>query len=410
MCSVSIFNYRKCASCTHVSGLLHALEAMTKRLLWSKASTSTEERGDDEVLPVTSYACQWNVPKKRKESSLPFSEAKFAKHVYGKSKKKPLKDIESFDPRPLEYKGTAEAHLLTLLDKLRGSGLSISLSLDKKTRFWKDDVKEGSHSPTLPTKNELQQSVSEFKKSLKLSADLIRDTEQHTRDQSTSDLWRSVRRHRLTASYFGYVKQRKPSTSPHSLVLRILNTSFFYSPATEWGKANEHTAILHYEEKQRADGHRDLYTSPSGFVVCEEYPFLGASPDAVVYDPSDKANPFGLAEVKCPYSCRFITPEEACSRSSFFCTFDQTTSKVKLARSHPYYCQVQGQMAITKRQWCDFIVFTTKGTSIERIHFDPHFWKDLLHCLIEFYDNCLGPEIVSPIHVLGLKVRDLRLM
>ena len=390
-----------------MSGLLHALEAMTKSVLWSRPSI--EERDEEEVMPVTSYACQWNVPKKRKESSLPFSEAKFTKHVYGKDNRRSLKDIEGFDPRPMEYRGTANASLPILLDKVRGRGLSISLSLDSETRFWKDNPHEDSHSPELPSKQELQERVSKFKESLNLPADKIRDIEQHTRDQSGSHLWRSVRRYRLTASYFGYVKQRKQSTSPHSLVTRILNTSSFYSASTEWGKTHEHTAIKQYEEVQKENGHRDLYACPSGFVVCEEYPFLGASPDCVVYDPSNP-NPFGLAEVKCPYSCRSLTPEESCSRPSFFCTLDQATSKLKLKRSHPYYCQVQGQMAITKRQWCDFIVFTLKGISIERINFDPDFWKDLLYCLIEFYDNCLGPEIVSPVHMLGLKVRDLRLM
>ena len=191
--------------------------------------------------------------------------------------------------------------------------------------------------------------------------------------------------------------------------MRILSTSSFSSPATEWSNAHEQTALKQYEKLQREDGHCDLYVCPSGFVVCEDYPFLGASPDSVVYDPS-VSNSFGLAEVKCPYSCRSMTSEEACTHSNFFCTLDQTTNKPKLKKNHPYYCQVQGQMGVTKRQWCDFIVYTEKGMSIERIEFDSEFWEDLLHCLIEFYDNCLGPEIVSPIHVLGLKVRDLRLM
>lgn len=38
---------------------------------------------------------------------------------------------------------------------------------------------------------------------------------------------------------------------------------------------------------------------PSGFVLNPDAPYLGASPDAKVYDPT--ANPpFGLPEVKCP--------------------------------------------------------------------------------------------------------------
>ena len=89
----------------------------------------------------------------------------------------------------------------------------------------------------------------------------------------------------------------------------------------------------------------------------------GASPDAVVYDP-DNEDPFGLAEVKCPYSVRLITPAEACSHKDF-CSSLETSStgqhQLKLKRKHKYYSQVQGQMSISKRKWCDFIMFTTKG-------------------------------------------------
>ena len=56
------------------------------------------------------------------------------------------------------------------------------------------------------------------------------------------------------------------------------------------------------------------------------------------------------------------------------------------------------------------IVYTEKGLSFQRIHFDHSFWRDLVVKLKDFYDICLGPEIVSPVHLLGIKVRDLRLM
>ena len=64
------------------------------------------------------------------------------------------------------------------------------------------------------------------------------------------------------------------------------------------------------------NGHNDLYVGPSGFVISDEYPFLGASPDAVVYEPS-LPYPHGLAEVKCPFSVRDLTPNEACSKPFF---------------------------------------------------------------------------------------------
>ena len=61
-------------------------------------------------------------------------------------------------------------------------------------------------------------------------------------------------------------------------------------------------ALQLYQDKQRESGHKDLYACPSGFVISEEYPFLGASPDAAVYTRIPiYADPFGLAEIKCPF-------------------------------------------------------------------------------------------------------------
>ena len=92
--------------------------------------------------------------------------------------------------------------------------------------------------------------------------------------------------------------------------------------------------------------------------MCESYPFLGVSPDSVVHDPTSP-NPFGLVEIKCPYSARNLSPIEAGKSPNFFC--DVIGSKLKLKHSHPYYSQVQGQMAVTERYWCDFVVCMKKG-------------------------------------------------
>ena len=82
--------------------------------------------------------------------------------------------------------------------------------------------------------------------------------------------------------------------------------------------------------------------------------------------------------------------------------------QLHLRENHPYYAQVQGLMAIGGRTWCDFVLFTTKGISVQRISFNIDYWgKTLFPTLIDFYDNCLGPEIVSSVHVLGLPICNL---
>ena len=47
---------------------------------------------------------------------------------------------------------------------------------------------------------------------------------------------------------------------------------------------------------------------------------------------------------------------------------------------------------------------------MERIDFDSDMWeKECLPKLIDFYDHSLCPAIVCPLHLLGMKVSDLRI-
>lgn len=78
-------------------------------------------------------------------------------------------------------------------------------------------------------------------------------------------------------------------------------------------------------------------------------------------------------EVKCPSSKFGVSPAEACSDSNFYLEIKDGIPKLK--KDHVYYDQVQGQMALTGAKWCDFVVYTSRGLSIERIHFDEEHWK-----------------------------------
>ena len=176
-----------------------------------------------------------------------------------------------------------------------------------------------------------------------------------------------------------------------------------------WGRNNESHALEKYRQEKIAAGHENMVVTHSGLWVSPDHPFLGASPDAAVYDPSE-SQAFGFAEVKCPYKHKDSTPKDACADPTFCCEIVQYhgREKLKLKVGYVYYSQVQGQMAIGHRPWNDFIIYTTKGINVERIHFDKLFWeKELLPKLVHFYDNCLAPEILHPMHALGLPVRDL---
>ena len=111
-----IFFLQKFSQCTHISALFNALVLITAPQ-FSLDPANSGQCVKEEALPVTSLPCLWKPPKKSEESTMQMSEATFTKHTYDKTKKRKLKRLEDFDPRPLEFRGTAANHLPALLQK-----------------------------------------------------------------------------------------------------------------------------------------------------------------------------------------------------------------------------------------------------------------------------------------------------
>lgn len=95
-----------------------------------------------------------------------------------------------------------------------------------------------------------------------------------------------------------------------------------------------------------------------------------------------------VLEIKCPFTYRNMTIENACKQSSFPLVMVDGSPKLKKQHPQGYYAQVQGQMALSGLDWCDFVVFLSGShtISVERILFDPQYWNDkLLPKLKSFY-------------------------
>ena len=136
-------------------------------------------------------------------------------------------------------------------------------------------------------------------------------------------------------------------------------------------------------------GHYGVKVAPSGLVINPEHAWLGVSPDGLVTNPHSP-DPNGLLEIKCPCKFRDSTPHEAASQPGFCCQLENNT--VVLKKQHDYYFQVQGQMAICSKQWCDFVIYTSDGVCVQRITFDPTVWITML---VEFYSASLVPKLAE---------------
>lgn len=219
----------------------------------------------------------------------------------------------------------------------------------------------------------------ELLKSLSVNVIEANKLEEKTREQAECEEWMRERKLRFTASNFGKISRRQ--RNHEKFVGDLLAQKKITTAAMEHGKKYEPVALKEYEKYMRKMG-KPVKVLKSGLFVSPKIPILGCSPDAKVIDLSCKDS-FGIGEVKCPSSKFNVTPIDACDDPGFF--MEKKDGKPSLKRGHVYYDQVQGLMGLTGAQWCDFIVYTSKGLSVERIKFDQDHWDTLCEKLCDYY-------------------------
>lgn len=79
-------------------------------------------------------------------------------------------------------------------------------------------------------------------------------------------------------------------------------------------KQNEKVVRSLYAKKMQKHLHKN-----SGLVVNPSHPYLGATPDGKVFDPTS-ASPFGLLETKYPFTWTNHTIEAACEDADVLCS------------------------------------------------------------------------------------------
>ena len=206
--------------------------------------------------------------------------------------------------------------------------------------------------------------------------------EKSTLQQSENVEWFNERRKRLTSSNFGAVINRRANIFPKTIIKKVLCSNKFNKipQSCKWGLDNEPRVVEQYKKLQ------NVKVEKCGLVINPKWPWLGCSPDGIV---NEKA-----IEIKCPFSKKDLTIIEACADKSFFCTLENDQPKLK--RTHVYYFQCQGIMAITGLQEIDFIVYTNKGLNVETIKFDERNWNLVwLPKLTEFYFEFISKSLFS---------------
>ena len=133
----------------------------------------------------------------------------------------------------------------------------------------------------------------------------------------------------------------------------------------------------------------------SGLWVNPKYPFLGCSPDGLVGKD-------GIIENKSHKIFQHLSIEDITSPNQSSVPKDVINRQcfkiidgiLELKHGHDYYYQIQLQLLVTDRKYCDFALSAENGpVSIERIFRDELVIADIVKFLTSFWIRVIGPEI-----------------
>ncbi|KAI4454226.1 exonuclease phage-type/recb c-terminal domain-containing protein [Holotrichia oblita] len=244
------------------------------------------------------------------------------------------------------------------------------------------------------SEEEYSKKEKEFLVALKKTPEEIQRIEEQTRGQANNPLWYKERCHRITASNFKDICSMKKKTSCVNKVKHLLHNSFQGNNSTRYGRRNERRALHEFQEAH------NLIVEPCGLFIDEEHYMLGATPDGLVGTDA-------CVEIKCPANAADMHPKDAILQKKIKYAELRNEGDLHLKRIHSYYYQIQGQLHITNRKLCYFIIWTPLGMLIEKIYRDDDFWNTkIVTQLREFYFKCLLPEIIDPRSTRGREIRN----
>lgn len=189
-----------------------------------------------------------------------------------------------------------------------------------------------------------------------------------TKVEQGSDEWKRLRLGHITASNVADVMAKGKggeATTRYKYKMRLVAERLtnevpesYSNSAMEWGVQMEPIARMQYEAKA------DVLVDKTGFWYHPSIDWVGVSPDGLVGDD-------GLVEIKCPNTTTHIDYLFA--------------NKVPAE----YYKQVQCQLWVTGRQWCDFVSFDPRLPSrnqlfIIRTNRDEELIKEMESEVVKF--------------------------
>ncbi|XP_046333004.2 uncharacterized protein LOC124115889 [Haliotis rufescens] len=378
-------------SCNHISGLLFRVEAAVVTGATDKTCTDKQ--------------CEWTIPKQRVSLNpvpavdLSWTKDHFYKH--GKTTKRPVINKTSFTPLSRKQQDLVKDKV-----QIRNKLSAIAGRCAPEARFHKMMKKEAPAPlpvcvPSLPamvdqfcatTPETSNKTPEAFIKQLSSSVAQCNQLTSATENQGGVE-WKMQRKGRITASNFRRVYTRMETLDRDDSADRsaLINHVMGYSESVQTidmkhGVSCEPHAKLRYAKVMKKI-HKKFKSSDSGIVVLPNKPYISASPDLII---DCECCGKGLCEIKCPATIKSEIP--SVDNVNFI---EINDGDLCIKTTDRYYAQIQGQMGILNRMYCDIFIFTFHGHLCVRVPFDKLYWTDMLAKMDKFWLKFVLPALFS---------------
>ena len=174
---------------------------------------------------------------------------------------------------------------------------------------------------------------------------------------------------------------------PEYLISAVIR---YEKSATSWQMKHRIKTETHAKAKYKSltkKSHKGMtYTDP-GMIVFEDDPCLavtlGLEINCACHGP-------GLVEMKCPATLIAKTPNVGNYKHIETCN-----DNIVLKMTSPYYSQIQGQLAVTKRSYCDLFIFLCMSNLTVCVDYKHSYWEKLLSNLKRFWKNVVAKELLT---------------
>ena len=218
--------------------------------------------------------------------------------------------------------------------------------------------------------------------------------ERQTVGQHENPEWFRKRVGRLTASKAKQYCGRGNPTRLLRSVIQDAPLNISRLSHVRYGIENESVAIDKYVQQNTTKG-ISIEVRECGLFIDVTNGQLAASPDRIAVRDGEQV----VLEVKCLSACRTMSPLNAVqlkqNDGSF--AFKMVNQEISIKEKHPWYYQVQMQMAIIKIHKCHLIVFTSAEHEVYEcvLDFDAQTWQAMQTILLDFHSTYVVPALVN---------------